>query len=330
MDILREFVEKINRDSYIEDFNIVYAFEDDSRSASVCLQSNHNVYDYKGYDYFNDFNSYVRRVFSSPEWKEWVKQSQKNFDSNVDSMSEKINEEYHSEVIEENSFVFKDKLRSELNSFIDKNYEGSGFDSYDVDFNIILQSIDYFPVDYLKEKYLNDRKEQYHLQNDNIVKEYINKLLNTGFNDKLFKIRNIENGDHLISMNIYVNKPFANKIFKSDISRLFERSDFVRFVKHPIIFGNPEKIANNFNDIMEKKIYESENFDSLSREVKDRFTEYVDNLYRNNLNTEDQHNDFYQYDVKIDKMSSVIFDKEEISYIAEKERSKKKYKRRRK
>ena len=328
-DILTDFVDKLNSDSYIEDFDVSYAYVEDDCSAVVCLQSHHNVYDYKGFDYFNNFSEYIRRVFSSSEWKDFIKFSKKDFNGVVNDMSDKINEEYHSE-IEDSIFVFKDKLRSDFSHFVDRNFEGSNVDAWDVDFEVILQPIDYFPVNYLKEKYDSDRANKYNLINSNIVREYLNKVLSNGVKDDLFNVREVYEDDKSLNISFYINRRVALKQFKREIDSLFERSDFIRFVKHPILFANPDKLAVKFNKEIRKVIFDSENYNNLTRDIKDDFTSYVSKLYNDNLITEEQYDDFFNYNVKIEKFSTAIFDKEYIAFKADKERSKKKYSRRRK
>lgn len=330
MDAVKDFADSLNSDGAIGDFNISYAFAESDNVIQVALVSNHNVYDYQRNDEYNNFAEFNKRVFSSNEWREFLKKKKSTFYGMADEISEKLSEEYHETVIEESAFVFNGDLKRMFEMFIGRNYEeDAGIDAHNVEFDIVFERIAYYPADYIIEKYDGDRKSQYNTLNKNVIENWTGKVKDKGVADNLFNVKEIYITESSVYIDLFLNKKQASKVYKSEIESFYERSDFIRYIKHPIIFANVDKLTDKYNNIFNDVVLESEEYSSLNTSLTYDLTNFADKLYQDNQITEDQYDDLYNVKVNVSLKFANYFNKEDLSYKAEQERKSVKYRKRR-
>lgn len=339
MKVINSFIKELNDSMIGQDIEVVDAYLSDSNEITVELKSDHNV-SVRGQDDLNSYVDFINSYFNSGEWEQTLLLTKTSFThSKLSGIQQKLNEEYHEKLVSDNESRIRITLEQELEKFLDEyNYEEidkeedgdedqiihQKITAFEYSFNVIFNKIIYFPEFWIMDRWEAEKNEKYPVDISNHVMRFTNNIDDKSYVDNIFMISMAAAHSDSITVNYQISGYYAKKSrFNKVMEGYYQRSDYKRFVKFGMFSGqNPEKMANNWNNLFYSTIEESEHFSEFKSMIRRQLKDFAERQLDSGKISEDQYEKLVEFEIVFKQKYIAVFDENEIAERASTDKEK--------
>lgn len=339
MEVIDSFINELHDSTIGQDIEVVDAYLSDGNEITVEVRSDHNV-SVRGQDDLNSYADFINSYFNSIEWDQTLLLTKTSFiHSKLSGIQQELNERYHEKLVSDNKTRIRIVFEKELEKFLDEyNYgerdvEEDGDEdqiihqkitAFEYNFNIVFNRIIYFPESWIMDRWETEKNEKYPVDVSNHVMRFTNNIDDRSYVDNIFMVSMAAAHSESITVNYQISGYYAQKSrFSREIEGYYQRSDYKRFVKFGMFSGqNPEKMANNWNNLFYSTIEESEHFYEFKSMIRRQLKDFAERQLDSGKISEDQYEKLVEFEIIFKQKYIAVFDENEIAERASADKEK--------